>query len=60
MDDAAAVSADEFRRVLVHLPIGACIVAGLDTNGRPAGLAVGSFTSVSGAPPCFRNPVHCS
>jgi 3-hydroxy-9,10-secoandrosta-1,3,5(10)-triene-9,17-dione monooxygenase reductase component len=49
--DAAAVSADEFRRVLGHLPTGACVVAGLDTNGRPAGLAVGSFTSVSLDPP---------
>lgn len=49
--DAAAVSADEFRRVLGHLPTGACVVAGLDTHGRPAGLAVGSFTSVSLDPP---------
>jgi len=44
-------SAVEFRRVLGHLPTGACIVAGLDSHGRPAGLAVGSFTSVSLDPP---------
>ena len=51
MADVAAMSADEFRRVLGHLPTGACIVAGLDSHGRPAGLAVGSFTSVSLDPP---------
>ena len=51
MGDAAAMSADEFRRVLGHLPTGACIVAGLDSHGRPAGLAVGSFASVSLDPP---------
>jgi flavin reductase (DIM6/NTAB) family NADH-FMN oxidoreductase RutF len=40
----------EFRRVLGHYPTGVCIVTASDADGA-AGLAVGSFTSVSLEPP---------
>lgn len=43
--------ADHFRRVLGHFPTGVVVVTGLDRAGQPAGLAVGSFTSVSLEPP---------
>jgi len=46
MDDAV-----RFRRVLGHYPTGVVVVTGIEPDGgRPAGLAVGSFTSVSLAP----------
>jgi flavin reductase (DIM6/NTAB) family NADH-FMN oxidoreductase RutF len=40
-----------FREVLGHFPTGVAVVTGLDTDGEPAGMAVGSFTSVSLEPP---------
>lgn len=40
-----------FRRVLGHFPTGVAVVTGLDADGRPAGMAVGSFCSVSLDPP---------
>jgi flavin reductase (DIM6/NTAB) family NADH-FMN oxidoreductase RutF len=40
-----------FRRVLGQYPTGVSVVTGVDANGEPAGLAVGSFTSVSLDPP---------
>lgn len=40
-----------FRTVLGHFPTGVAVVTGRDSAGRPAGLAVGSFTSVSLRPP---------
>ncbi|MCY4102472.1 MAG: flavin reductase family protein [bacterium] len=40
----------EFRRVLGHYPTGVTVVTGAE-NGSPAGLAIGSFGSVSLDPP---------
>lgn len=42
---------DHFRRVLSHVPTSVVVVAGMDSQGNPRGLCVGSFTSVSLAPP---------
>lgn len=36
----------EFRRVLSHFPTGVVVITGM-TGGRPVGLAVGSFASIS-------------
>ena len=41
----------KFRQVLGHFPTGVAVVTGLDADGKPAGMAVGSFTSVSLDPP---------
>jgi len=41
----------QFRTVLGHFPTGVAVVTGLDADGKPAGMAVGSFTSVSLDPP---------
>jgi len=40
-----------FRHVLGHLPTGVGVVTATDSDGRPAGMAVGSITSVSLTPP---------
>jgi flavin reductase (DIM6/NTAB) family NADH-FMN oxidoreductase RutF len=40
-----------FRRVLGHYPTGVCAVTCRTADGTPAGFVVGSFTSVSLAPP---------
>jgi flavin reductase (DIM6/NTAB) family NADH-FMN oxidoreductase RutF len=40
-----------FRQVLGHLPTGVVIVTGLDTQGAPVGITIGSFVSVSLDPP---------
>jgi flavin reductase (DIM6/NTAB) family NADH-FMN oxidoreductase RutF/DNA-binding IclR family transcriptional regulator len=41
----------KFRQVLGHFPTGVAVVTGIDAGGQPAGMAVGSFTSVSLDPP---------
>ncbi|MBB6174541.1 flavin reductase (DIM6/NTAB) family NADH-FMN oxidoreductase RutF [Nocardiopsis mwathae] len=41
----------EFRRVLGRFATGVVAVTAIDAAGRPAGMAVNSFTSVSLAPP---------
>ncbi|HEX4655062.1 MAG TPA: flavin reductase [Mycobacteriales bacterium] len=41
----------KFRQVLGHFPTGVAVVTGMDVDGNPAGMAVGSFTSVSLDPP---------
>jgi flavin reductase (DIM6/NTAB) family NADH-FMN oxidoreductase RutF/DNA-binding IclR family transcriptional regulator len=41
----------KFRQVLGHFPTGVAVVTGIDGDGKPAGMAVGSFTSVSLDPP---------
>lgn len=43
-------SGGHFRHVLSHVPTGVVVVTGAD-DGGPAGLAVGSFTSISLQPP---------
>ncbi len=45
------IDAKHFRRVLGHFPTGVAVISGLDTEGKPAGMAIGSFTSVSLDPP---------
>lgn len=44
------VDPGEFRRVLGHYPTGVCAITSV-CDDRPIGLVVGSFTSVSLAPP---------
>jgi len=46
-----AADADWFRQVLGQYPTGVSVVTGIAPDGAPAGLAVGSFTSVSLDPP---------
>ena len=41
----------QFRKVLGHYPTGVTVITGLDTLGRPTGLTIGSFASVSLDPP---------
>jgi flavin reductase (DIM6/NTAB) family NADH-FMN oxidoreductase RutF/DNA-binding IclR family transcriptional regulator len=43
--------AQKFRQVLGHFPTGVAVVTGLDADDKPAGMAVGSFSSVSLDPP---------
>jgi flavin reductase (DIM6/NTAB) family NADH-FMN oxidoreductase RutF len=40
-----------FRQVLGHFPTGVAVITGIDGEGKPAGMAIGSFTSVSLDPP---------
>lgn len=40
-----------FRRVLGHYPTGVCVVTATEPEGTATGMIVGSFTSVSLAPP---------
>lgn len=53
----SAVAADEaidptvFRETLGHYPTGVAVVTGIADDGLPAGMVVGSFTSVSLDPP---------
>jgi flavin reductase (DIM6/NTAB) family NADH-FMN oxidoreductase RutF len=48
-----AVSIDPaiFRQVLGAYPTGVCVVSALDSTGKPVGMVVGTFTSVSLEPP---------
>ncbi|WP_145766186.1 flavin reductase family protein [Streptomyces brevispora] len=46
IDDAAA-----YRRVLGHVPTSVAVVTATGRSGRPVGMTVGSFTSVSLDPP---------
>lgn len=41
----------DFRKVLGAYPTGVCVVTALEPDGKPAGMVVGSFTSVSLDPP---------
>ena len=41
----------KFRQVLGHYPTGVVVVTAIGDDGEPAGLAIGSFTSVSLDPP---------
>lgn len=51
MSSPAMFDSPTFRRVLGHYPTGVCIVTAIDRDGQPAGMSVGSFTSVSLDPP---------
>lgn len=50
-DRAQPIDAKRFRRVLGHHPTGVAAVTAIAANGRPVGMAVGAFTSVSLSPP---------
>ena len=45
-----SIDPNEYRRVLGHFPTGVTVVTGADSDG-PAGMAIGSFSSVSLDPP---------
>jgi flavin reductase (DIM6/NTAB) family NADH-FMN oxidoreductase RutF len=47
----ASFDAQRFRQVLGHFTTGVAVITGLAAEGTPAGLAVGSFSSVSLDPP---------
>jgi 3-hydroxy-9,10-secoandrosta-1,3,5(10)-triene-9,17-dione monooxygenase reductase component len=49
--EAPVFDTAQFRRVLGHFPTGLVVVTALGPDGDPAGLAVGSFASVSLDPP---------
>jgi flavin reductase (DIM6/NTAB) family NADH-FMN oxidoreductase RutF len=51
MSPPPAIEPDWFRVVLGTFPTGVAVVTGIDADGRPAGMAVGSFTSASLDPP---------
>jgi len=48
---ADPVATARFRQVLGHFPTGVTVITTIGPDGAPAGLAVGSFTSVSLDPP---------
>jgi 3-hydroxy-9,10-secoandrosta-1,3,5(10)-triene-9,17-dione monooxygenase reductase component len=48
---ARATDPDHFRRILGHFPTGVVVVTSMTAEGGPAGMSVGSFTSVSLEPP---------
>jgi len=41
----------KFRQILGHYPTGVCAITAMSADGVPAGMVVGSFTSVSLDPP---------
>ena len=53
----SALDSQEFRRILGHYPTGVCAITAM-SNGRPLGMIVGSFTSVSLDPPPCRIPAR--
>jgi 3-hydroxy-9,10-secoandrosta-1,3,5(10)-triene-9,17-dione monooxygenase reductase component len=46
-----SIDGARYRQVLGHFPTGVTVITGLDPNGEPTGLTIGSFTSVSLDPP---------
>ncbi|MCB2076694.1 MAG: flavin reductase family protein [Novosphingobium sp.] len=46
-----AIDKDRFRQVLGSYPTGVCVITALDDDNKPAGMVVGTFTSVSLDPP---------
>jgi len=48
---SAAIDPLLFRQVLGHFPTGVAVITGIDGDGKPTGVAIGSFTSVSLDPP---------
>lgn len=45
------IDPSQFRKVLGHYPTGVCAITAVEPDGSIAGMAVGSFTSVSLNPP---------
>jgi flavin reductase (DIM6/NTAB) family NADH-FMN oxidoreductase RutF len=50
-ESVSTVDSSEFRAVLGHFPTGVAVITAICSDGEPAGLAIGSFTSVSLDPP---------
>ena len=50
-DDPPRIDAQQYRQVLGQYPTGVCVVTSAGADGAPAGMVVGSFTSVSLDPP---------
>ena len=50
-DHVSSFDEAKFRQVLGHYPTGVVVVTAMPADGEPAGLAIGSFTSVSLDPP---------
>lgn len=48
---ATEFDAQRFREALGHYPTGVAVITGIGEDGEPAGMVVGSFTSVSLEPP---------
>lgn len=46
-----AIESATFRRILGHYPTGVCVITAMPSDGVPTAMVVGSFTSVSLAPP---------
>ena len=46
-----AIDPNTFRQVLGSYPTGVCAITAIDADGNPAGMVVGTFTSVSLDPP---------
>jgi len=51
MTNVTGFDSNAFRHVLGHYPTGVCVVTAVEESGRPAGMVIGSFTSVSLSPP---------
>ncbi|MBV1917333.1 MAG: flavin reductase family protein [Sphingomonadaceae bacterium] len=49
--NAATIDPATFRQVLGSYPTGVCVISALDEQNNPAGMVVGTFTSVSLDPP---------
>lgn len=45
------IDAATFRHILGHYPTGVCVITAMPDSGKPVGMVVGSFTSVSLDPP---------
>jgi 3-hydroxy-9,10-secoandrosta-1,3,5(10)-triene-9,17-dione monooxygenase reductase component len=45
--ETGPANAEQFRRVMANYPTGVCVVTAADPEGRPIGMVVGTFTSVS-------------
>jgi len=50
-EHASTFDEAKFRQVLGHYPTGVVVVTAIGDDGEPAGLAIGSFSSVSLDPP---------
>jgi flavin reductase (DIM6/NTAB) family NADH-FMN oxidoreductase RutF/DNA-binding IclR family transcriptional regulator len=50
-DSQVSFDSNRFRQVFGRFPTGVVVVTAIDSDGQPAGMAVGSFTSVSLEPP---------
>lgn len=51
MADPPPIDAQQYRQVLGQYPTGVCVITSTGADGAPAGMVVGSFTSVSLDPP---------